>query len=201
MTWALALLIAFAANVDNLGVGIAYGIRKIKVSWQANLIIAVLSLAATWLAEELGFVIRDYLNVATANWVGALLIIGIGLWIIAEPLLASGSIGKRQKSVLPNVVIHRPEIADRDDSLTIDRGEAVILGIALSINAMAAGVDDGLKYGPTWVLPVMVGLLSFLTIEAGMFLGRRYMAEALGKQSAVVSGALLILIGAYQLLE
>lgn len=201
MTWALALLIAFAANVDNLGVGIAYGIRKITVSREANLIIAVLSLAATWLAEKLGFVIHDYLNVATANWVGALLIIGIGLWILVEPLLANGTFGKQQKSVLPSAVMHRPEIADRDDSLTIDRGEAVILGFALSINAMAAGVDDGLKYGPNWMLPVLVGLLSFLTIEAGMFLGKRYMAETLGKQSVVVSGVLLILIGIYQLVE
>ena len=47
----------FASNLDNAGVGIAYGIRKIRISWFNNFIIAFLVLF-TLLAGFLGTGLR-----------------------------------------------------------------------------------------------------------------------------------------------
>ncbi|MEX5522262.1 sporulation membrane protein YtaF, partial [Bacillus cereus] len=40
-------LIGIASNLDNAGVGIAYGIRKIRISWFNNFIIAFCNYSAT----------------------------------------------------------------------------------------------------------------------------------------------------------
>ncbi|ARO64880.1 Integral membrane protein [Bacillus cereus] len=47
-------LIGIASNLDNAGVGIAYGIRKIRISWFNNFIIAFLGFLFTLLAGFLG---------------------------------------------------------------------------------------------------------------------------------------------------
>lgn len=47
-------LIGIASNLDNAGVGIAYGIRKIRISWFNNFIIAFFGFLFTLLAGFLG---------------------------------------------------------------------------------------------------------------------------------------------------
>lgn len=47
-------LIGIASNLDNAGVGIAYGIRKIRISWLNNFIIAFFGFLFTLLAGFLG---------------------------------------------------------------------------------------------------------------------------------------------------
>ena len=52
-------LIGIASNLDNAGVGIAYGIRKIRISWFNNFIIAFLGFIyfISWIFWELDCVI------------------------------------------------------------------------------------------------------------------------------------------------
>ena len=48
---ALALiLLSVSLSMDSLGIGISYGIRKIKVPWSAKLIICVISVIFTAIA-------------------------------------------------------------------------------------------------------------------------------------------------------
>ena len=45
-------LIGIASNLDNAGVGIAYGIRKIRISWLNNFIIAFLGIGSHYLFQS-----------------------------------------------------------------------------------------------------------------------------------------------------
>ncbi len=211
MDWLLPLFIALAANIDNLGVGIAYGSRKIRISLQANLIIAVFSLLSTWLAAAVGSVITNYIRREVASELGAAVIIAVGLWIIIEPAVEAHqrnspvmseaplqSQGTRSY-ISPTELIHQPEKADVDCSKDIDWWEAVILGIALSVNAVASGLDAGLVALPLVVVPLLVGCFSFLTIAGGIYLGRKCVAERMGHRATMVSGILMLVIGLHQL--
>ncbi|MFP3454357.1 manganese efflux pump, partial [Bacillus sp. SIMBA_154] len=40
MAWLLILGLAVSSSIDNLGVGMSYGIRKIKISHASNMMIA-----------------------------------------------------------------------------------------------------------------------------------------------------------------
>ncbi len=49
-----ALLIALSCNLDNVGVGISYGARGIKIPFVTNLFIALITGTGTLLAMVLG---------------------------------------------------------------------------------------------------------------------------------------------------
>jgi putative sporulation protein YtaF len=206
MDWLLPLFLALAANIDNLGVGIAYGSRKIKISLQANLIIALLSFIATLLAAEAGSIISQYIRLEVASDLGAIVIIIVGLWIIIEPAVAAhrqhqvmNKLPLATRSFSPTALIHQPEKADIDCSADIDTWEAVILGMALSVNAVAGGLDAGLVALPMLVVAMLVGVFSFLTIASGIYFGRKYVAERMGHQATRISGILMLVIGLHQL--
>jgi putative Mn2+ efflux pump MntP len=183
MDWLFSLLIALAANIDNLGVGIAYGSRKMDISIRANLIIAFLSFLATLFAANIGAFLNETIQLKYAGDLGAVILICAGLWIILGPA----------------ELIHQPEKADRDCSNPLDDAEAVLLGIALSANAVAVGLDAGLVALPILVISLFVGLFSFLTIAFGCSIGRVYLAKRLGNAATNVSGLLILAIGLYQL--
>jgi len=204
----LCILIALAANLDNLGVGIAYGIHKIRISIVANLIIAVLSFIATWLSAEVGEAISLYLHPEIANAIGAVLLLGVGLWVFAQPIATAL---KENRPVLdlqlhgtrfyigPTEILCYPERADIDSSRDVSNWEAVMLGIALSINAVAGGFDAGAVGISSFTEATLVGIFSMITIIAGCYFGNKYAAVQLGKYATLISGTLLMLIGLHQI--
>lgn len=205
----LIIAIAIAANLDNLGVGIAYGIQKIRISHMSNLIIALISFIATWLSAEIGQMISLYLSPQIASAIGAILLFGVGVWILFQPIITAI---KNNQPILdlqlfggrfyigPAEILSYPERADIDNSRSVGNWEAVLLGIALSINALAGGFDAGAVGISSLVEATFVGIFSFITIIAGYYFGRKYAAEQIGKYATVISGALLIVIGIHQLL-
>ncbi len=203
----LAISISIAANLDNLGVGIAYGIEKIKISHGANFVIAFISFAATWLSARAGAAIGVYLRPEMARGIGAGLLMAIGLWVLVQPI---ASAIRSRKPVVdlqvlgtkiyigPSEIIAHPERADIDKSRDTSFWEAILLGIALSINAMAGGFDAGIVGISATVESVMVGIVSFITILGGHKIGRSYGAVHLGRFATLISGTLLMLIGVHQ---
>lgn len=206
----LSVLIAVAANLDNLGVGIAYGIQNIRVSLWANIIIAAISFAAAWLSGMAGEVIRFYLSPQTANIIGAIMLSAVGIWVTAQPIitairenypLVDLKISNTRIYVGPTEILAYPERVDIDNSRDVSCWEAVLLGIALSINAMAGGFDAGVVGIPYQCVSLFVGIFSFITVFLGCYFGKKYAAEPLGKYATVISGTLLILIGLHQIIH
>ena len=205
----LIIAIALAANLDNLGVGIAYGIQDIRISHISNLIIALISFIATWVSAEAGIIISLYLSPQIANVIGAVLLFGVGVWILFQPIITAINnnqpildvqhFGKRFY-IGPTEILSYPKRADIDNSRSVDYKEAVILGIALSINALAGGFDAGAVGISSLVEAIFVGIFSFATIIAGYYFGKKYAAEQIGKYATVISGTLLMVIGVHQFL-
>lgn len=204
----LSVLIAFAANLDNLGVGIAYGVLKIKISHRSNLIIAFISFIATWVSAKAGEAISLYLSPQISTIIGAVLLCGVGIWVIAQPIITAYKMNQPIIDVQifntriymgPTEILRYPERIDLDNSRDIGYWEAILLGAALSINALAGGLYAGTTGIPSFFQASLVGIVSLFTIGAGCSLGKKYAAEQLGKYATIVSGTLLILIGIHQL--
>lgn len=73
------LFIGIASNLDNAGVGIAYGIRKIHISWFNNFIIAFFGFLFTLLAGFFGNWISLFISDVIANVIGAIVLGSIGI--------------------------------------------------------------------------------------------------------------------------
>lgn len=196
---ATIIAIAIASNLDNAGVGIAYGVRKIRISFVPNLIIAAISGVATYLSGYLGDVITRYVPAKTASWLGAVVMIVVGLWVMSEPWRQHR--GRKTQPKNMNVmtrILRDPVEADFDKSATISMTEAFVLGIALAMNALVGGFDAGVFHiGILWTA-LMVALFSFLLLGVSAYLGSRYAAETLGDKATYIAGILLIIIGIHQ---
>ncbi len=191
------ILLGVAANLDNLGVGIAYGTADLKIRPAANFLIAVISMLLAWIAVVAGRSLGDFLPLNIANIAGASIIVAVGIWVaihqsISEWIEEMRSNGKWQSQPLND------DILTKNSSLSLSNKKILLLGFSLSINAMAGGVGAGLSgYNPQWVA-LGIGIFSYLTIDCGQYLGKAYIGKWLGAYAHWAAGILLVLIGIYE---
>lgn len=128
MHWITIILIGIAANLDNLGIGLAYGVKQVKIPILSNAVIAVMSMIVTYIAVTAGSTVVAYISPHTANLLGSLLLCIIGLWT-----LMSNNFSKQQ-------IAGNPELFDEDKNLVISTREAMALGFVLSANCLAGAL-------------------------------------------------------------
>ena len=94
------------------------------------------------------------------------------------------------------------EEAEREERLTVDHKELLMLAVATSIDALAVGVsfsmvEISISIGAAVIL---IGCTTFVISLAGVFIGNAFGAKY-EKRAEFVGGAILILIGLKILLE
>jgi putative Mn2+ efflux pump MntP len=147
--WLAALLIGVVSNLDNLGVGVALGIRGTRMDAMANLTVAGITMAATAAAVMFGHVLSKLAPSAVTDWLGPVIIIAIG---IATALTSA------QSPRLPDCA--RAWRHARNAEGVISWREALVLGVALSVNNLGTGVGAGVSGIPVLATTVSAGLLS-----------------------------------------
>lgn len=219
------LALSIAANLDNLGVGIAYGMGRNRISNFSNFLIALLSAVLTFLAMMFGRWVQRLLPVQVANDLGAVIIVGVGFWVAfepaAEPLLSfirsflvrnfsepltrlfsiftqAWQRTDRSQTVPPINI--PPRTFKQSRSRLVSLKETLILGISLALNAMAGGFGASLAGHNALFTSLGIGIVSYLTIDSGQRLSKTYFSKSLGPLSQKVAGLLLILIGVYELI-
>ncbi len=190
-------LLAVAANLDNFGIGLAFGTASLHISALANVFIALIAGVLSYAATLCGNVLEILLPLQVANWVGAWMIVGVGVWVTNHQRVSrwfqavqtwlkycSGQHG-------PRPTLRSPQ--------KMDLKTTVLLGISLSLNAMAGGLGAGLSgYSPVWTA-LAIALVSYLTLDMGQGIGSIYLGKYLGPSAQKVAGLLLIGVGVYEL--
>ncbi|MFD3448397.1 manganese efflux pump [Microbacteriaceae bacterium 4G12] len=192
MIWLLILSFAISSSLDNLGVGISYGIRNIRIGLLANSIIAI----TCFLFSETGILFGVWISkilpgifpIIVAAFL--LLVIGIRIILIAIPR-------KQANKSEADVESTHPTATQLKGGISL--WEACILGIALSANALTNGLSAGLLGLPSIAISITAAIGSFITVWLGVTLGRkvamvRIGSFTLGQFGTLVSGAILIVI-------
>ena len=142
--WILtALLIGLAGNLDNLGVGVAYGARRIGVPASSNLLIALVAALGSAVLGYAGSGLGHALNPAAASVIRC--IIAVGLWMLwPRPAQnpSNWSFTRRRRTRAS------PETS---------RSAALMLSVGLGINTWAGGFSGGLVGVPAWALALATG--------------------------------------------
>lgn len=86
MKFASLFLLAFAVSLDGFGVGMTYGLRKIRFPWWSLAIVTFFSASMILLAMGLGGLIVMFVSPSGARWIGAGILIAIGGWAIGNVL-------------------------------------------------------------------------------------------------------------------
>lgn len=205
------LLLSLSSSIDNFGVGISYGIRNIRIGFLANFIIAIIA----FVFSEMGILFGQYISKVfpgtLSDVIGTLFLFVIGLRII---LMTIPRKTKVQQEVLDedesvsNVItgyLKSPEKADFDKSGNINFFEAIVLGIAISMNALTNGLGAGLLQLSPFAISFSAAIFSFLTVWLGVKLGKKVAnvkigSWTLGQFSTALSGFILLLIAVHNLL-
>ncbi|ANS73385.1 hypothetical protein AWM70_01285 [Paenibacillus yonginensis] len=197
------LAIGLASNLDNAGVGIAYGVRKIRIPWYSNLAVAFISFLGTLVSGVFGSLLALWIHPWVAHIIGSAVIIMVGIWVLLqsskEQQIPESETVAAQSTGHFSRLLRNPEEADKDSSKSISLSESLILGIALAMNALAGGFNAGVTDLNIWLTSLSVGIFSYLLFALSAWFGKKYAAEKLGSRATIISGVLLILIGLAQM--
>lgn len=188
MQWLAALLIGAVSNLDNLGVGIAFGIRGTRIGAMANLIVAAITMAATAMAMAGGQALSELLPPGVTGWLGPLIIIAIGIATVLTSAQAPRTLDRHA----PLGVGRHPDRVGK----TISRREAMLLGVALSLNNLGTGIGAGIAGIPASATILAAGLLSLACVGGGFHAGRAVGRLVLGRYAPLIAGILLMAVGA-----
>ncbi len=298
------ILLAFAVSLDGFGVGVTYGLRKIRIPFLSILIIACCSGLVIWLSMQAGGWLSGFLSETAAKFIGAAILIGIGCWALIQLGLSKGNdegtetpanqkmpagaegrkrmpktdkaptpangVTDRLKAMtpangvlengeslnsvngmtrmvetptpvngLPEMVdvfpsargvppvdeadetfsvptqvlkvelktlglviqiLRKPQVADVDRSGSISSSEAVMLGVALSIDAFGAGLGAALLGLPALLTAAVIALSSAFFLISGTYVGLRFSAKRSRHALSVLPGILLIMMGIMKML-
>lgn len=186
MHWITIILIGLASNLDNLGIGLAYGAKQTKIPIGSNIMIAVISMIMTYVAVLAGGVITVYISSSKANFWGSLLLCFIGLWTLWSARTS-------------NMDTNKTEEFDKDKNNIISIKESIVLGFVLSVNCLVSGIGIGANgISAIWTV-ISVGFFSVVTVAIGSQFGYLLTKTFIGKYSTIISGLLLIFIGIYEM--
>lgn len=198
-----SFFLAISSNVDNFAVGVAYGVKKIKIGILSNLVIAVISASGTSFSMSIGEIISKFLPAHVAKLLGSGALLAIGVWGIWDTLRTQRQEKRnRNKSseheLSYNTFIQKPERADLDNSRTIDVKESVTIAFAVTINNLAGGIGGGISGLNIAITTVITFVISMLGVPLGYFLGASFAARMSGKWSGILSAGMIICIAVYE---
>jgi putative sporulation protein YtaF len=197
--WLSILGIGITANLDNLGIGVSFGARSIRVPFISNVIISVLSMIAAYLSITLGNIVSNLIPSNLANSTGGIMIILIGIWSIKSDLKSRVASNKDNKSNPIYSLLNDPRKADKDGNNLLSWKESFMLGIALAINCMAGGFGAGVTGLSPSATTISIGMFSLLSVAVGVQAGQQITKTWFGKWSNLMGGILLVGIGFYEI--
>lgn len=198
-----SLLFSLSSNLDNLVIGIAYGIKKIKIGLSANFIIAIITTAGTFLSMLIGKLISRFLSQSVANILGALIIIALGLMFVIQSIIKLINNNKAKELALKDIsdMVEYAEISDLDKSGDINIKEAVLIAFGLTFNNIGTGVAASITGVNIYFTSIATFMLSIITIIIGEVIGHNILGKLLGKFAPLISGILLIILGIIEILN
>ncbi|MEX2104545.1 MAG: sporulation membrane protein YtaF [Bacilli bacterium] len=184
------LILAFAVSLDGFGVGVTYGLRKIRIPLWSVATIALCSALVMTVSMQIGLGISQFISPLVAKWVGAVILIAIGIWALVnvtkqknhDPVMEPVSTLRQERAKIKYEwirikiktlglivqILRTPSAADIDKSGTITGKEAALLGLALSLDAFGAGIGAALiGYNP-WISSVVIALMCIVFIVLGL---------------------------------
>ncbi|WP_375140497.1 sporulation membrane protein YtaF [Cohnella herbarum] len=221
------VLLSFAVSLDGFGVGMTYGVRKIKIPVSSIFIISACSGLIILLSMMAGVALTGWMSPHGASATGAVILIGIGLAALIQ-FIRSGEREDRErrasndgsekaigtKEMEPQApvlqmelkvfgfiiqILRSPSAADMDRSGTISAGEAFLLGTALSLDAFGAGIGAALVGYPPFLTAVLIAASSGLFLWSGTQVGFVASGWRWVRQLSMLPGIILIAMGIFKL--
>lgn len=202
------LLLGLAVSLDGLGVGIAYGLRNLRIPLSSLVVISISSALAILLSMFAGKVFSRFFPPGVASGLGGVILICMGIWLALQSYTADNwkknqgkEVSHRKKRWTEMLdLLKEPQRADYDSSGEISPGEAWILGIALAMDAFGAGFGAAMMGFNPLLTSAAVGMSKLFLVSGGYYLGSNYSGGYFNRRVSCLSGLLLVVLGFLNLL-
>ncbi len=216
------LLLGLAVSLDGFGVGMAYGVRNMRMPFISIIIISLSSAMAIMLSMLTGRMVSAFFSPEAASMVGGMMLVGIGIWITFQAFFnykhslpqeeiadydflnsdrGESNVSNRRNFSFFSDILKDPQKADFDRSGEIRGREAVVLGVALAMDAFGAGFGAAMMGFNPFITSASVGVAKLVMLPAGFYLGNYYFSKQLGSKASYLSGFVLIILGMLNLLN
>lgn len=210
------LLLSVSLSMDALFAGLAYSLAGTRIPAVSRLIISLISVLYAGIAVFAGGMAARFLPAEAGRLIGAAILAALGIGMIVRGLRGKAGAPARRRETPRDPTIFRliikslgitvqilrnPDAGDMDRSGIIDIREAVLLGTALSIDAVGAGIGSALSGLTGFYIPLSVGACQLLFLSFGLAAGRRLpIRNRHGRAAAVLPGIFLIALSTLRLL-
>ena len=207
------ILLAISLSIDALGLGISYGMQGIRVPKFPKVLICFSTVIYAFAGLAIGKGLLHIFGMNTANMVGVFILISMGLFMILKSRKSNRSIEEKinnsteqQRKLLEIaiksigitvMVIKNPVEGDIDNSGVIDMKEAILLGIALNMDATAACIGSTMIGVSSLLIPLFIGFVQMLFIGGGLCIGKAMADRKIinEKLISIIPGLILISLG------
>jgi len=203
------LSFAISANFDNVGVGVAYGIRGACVPFLANFIIAVINSGGTAVSMMAGMSIARIFDARMSGVVGGLILMSIGIWAVFRSMRhldvtisiedeLHQRLGRLSGMTMPRRIwemISNPFVAHPDCKEVMGLVESLVIGLGLTMTNVVTGLAAGMIGLDVILLTLVTMVFSMVAIWVGTCAGNSRAFRWVGRYSGVVSGLLLLCVG------
>lgn len=183
----ICLVLAVILSMDSLGIGLAYGMKNIRVSHKVRLIFSLASLILSAIAVELSSLVTALLipqNIT--NIISALIFFVMGAYMLLSCIKEDMNYG------------------DLDNSKNIDIKEALCIGIAVSLDSAAVGLGLGTSSAgrAVYLFPILIFIMQYIFLSIGIFAGGKVLNTKKIEKRWVTAfpGIILIILSILQLL-
>ena len=146
------LILAISSSMDSLGIGITYGLKRIQLKKWDKLILFCISIFVTLFSISIGKIFKNFFNENILKLIGSLILLFMGLFILFK--------NDRNEYTF-----------DLDNSNDIDYKEALLLGLALSLDSFCIGIGVYALGINILFFSLLVAFLQYLFLTIGNFLG------------------------------
>ncbi len=206
MYWVSLCFLALAVSVDGFGVGLTYGLRRMRIPFKSILIISIFSAVSMLVAMGFGSLLQLWISDILAQRIGGGILIALGGWVLYQMFRNNK---EAEKTVSERILLHyeirslgvvisilrKPTTADFDDSGTITGIEAIMLGAALSLDAFGAGIGASMVGFPPIETALLIACMSSLFLLLGLKFGNFTSNIKWMDKLSFLPGCLLIILG------
>ncbi|MDI3540817.1 MAG: hypothetical protein PWP66_355 [Thermosediminibacterales bacterium] len=201
-------LLALAISVDAFMTGVSYGMREINIPPLSLTVISIITISFLLIAMKVGIILSTYLSSRLAVALGALILISVGLSSVYKVHFSDHKNGikpllhiKIKSLGLIIKILKEPVKADMDISGDINLKEAWLLGTALALDSLGAGLGAGVTGYNLWLTVLLTSVFTPLAIITGIKIGRFvFNYDSIKNSTKFLPGIILVLIGILRIL-
>ena len=175
------IFLAIALAMDAFGVSVTNGLilKKVRISQAAKvgIFFGFFQFIMPCIGSFMACIAYDYIK-SIDHWIAFILLLILGLKMIYDSRVEEKELSKNP----------------------LEFGTLLMMAIATSIDALAAGITVAAVGTPILMPAVVIGVVAFAFSFSGMYIGTKF-GDVLGEKAEIIGGIMLILIGAKTLIE